>query len=139
MNIVVITAEQTYPLRHQVLWPQYAIDFVKVPEDANGQHFAVETDGQLVSVISLFVEGKLARFRKFATHPAFQRQGVGSALLTHVMDVAATQHAESIWCDARLEAVAFYGRWGMQQQGEVFYKGEVPYVRMQKWFTALSE
>lgn len=130
-----ITSEQTYPLRHQVLWPDKPLEFVKVPEDESGFHFGYFVDGEPVSVISLFInEQKVARFRKFATHPDFQRKGIGRQLLQHVFEKAIKSEATQIWCDARLDAKLFYERFGMKQEGEGFYKGEIPYVKMIREF-----
>ncbi|MFN8345610.1 MAG: GNAT family N-acetyltransferase [Spirosomataceae bacterium] len=130
-----ITSQQTYSLRHRVLWPDKPIEFVRVPEDAFGFHFGYFIDNEPVAVISLFFdEQNNARFRKFATHPEYQRQGIGSQLLHHVFEKAADAKASRIWCDARLEAKPFYERFGMQQQGELFYKGEIPYVKMTREF-----
>jgi GNAT superfamily N-acetyltransferase len=132
MRIISISTEQTYPLRHAVLWPDKPLDFVKVPDDEQGLHFGIEHDGQLVSVISLFFEGEEARFRKFATHPNFQRKGIGSQLLTHTIEIAKVQGCQLIWCDARLDAQAFYERFGMKPTGDIFYKGAIPYTKMVK-------
>jgi GNAT superfamily N-acetyltransferase len=126
-----ITPAQTYPLRHQVLWPDKPLDYVKIAEDDAGQHFGAFQDEELVSVISLFAnpDGE-ARFRKFATHPAWQSRGIGTALLKHTIAAATAQGAHSLWCDARQNALAFYERFGMQPEGDVFYKGPIPYVRL---------
>jgi GNAT superfamily N-acetyltransferase len=130
-----ISAADTYPLRHQVLWPDKPLDFVKVPEDESGLHFGYFVDEQPVSVISLFVNDQgIARFRKFATHPDFQRKGLGSALLEIVFERALELRATAIWCDARLEAKPFYERFGMVQEGKTFFKGEIPYVKMTRIF-----
>ncbi|AEI49307.1 GCN5-related N-acetyltransferase [Runella slithyformis DSM 19594] len=130
-----ITAADTYPLRHRVLWPDKPFAFVKVPEDESGLHFGYFVEEQLVSVISLFVNAQgIARFRKFATHPDFQRKGLGSALLKIVFERALELRATAIWCDARLEAKPFYERFGMVQEGELFYKGEIAYVKMTRVF-----
>jgi GNAT superfamily N-acetyltransferase len=129
--IKVISPLDTYPLRHQVLWPHKPLAYVKVPEDESGLHFGYFIENELVSVISLFInEQKIARFRKFATHPNFQRQGIGSKLLHHVFEKALELETIQIWCDARLEAKPFYERFGMTQEGNIFYKGEIPYVKM---------
>ncbi|MBC6613088.1 GNAT family N-acetyltransferase [Hymenobacter sp. BT507] len=133
MHIQPITSAQTYPLRHQVLWPDKPLEYVQLPEDAEGHHFGAYINEELVSVISLFVEARgEARFRKFATHPDFQGQGIGTALLTRVLDEATRLGAHSLWCDSRQSAADFYRRFGMQPEGEVFYKGPIPYVRMQR-------
>jgi GNAT superfamily N-acetyltransferase len=130
-----ITSEQTYPLRHQVLWPDKPLEFVKVPEDESGFHFGYFVDDELISVISLFInEHKVARFRKFATHPTFQRKGIGSQLLQHVFEKATESEATQIWCDARLDAKLFYERFGMNREGAHFYKAEIPYVKMIRVF-----
>ncbi|UOQ72379.1 GNAT family N-acetyltransferase [Hymenobacter cellulosilyticus] len=125
-----ITPAQTYPLRHAVLWPDKPLDYVKVENDAAGQHFGAFVQEELVSVISLFVTGPDARFRKFATAPEWQKQGIGSRLLQCIMEEARQQGAQELWCDARQDAAAFYQRFGMVGQGPVFYKGDIPYLRM---------
>ncbi|UOR05456.1 GNAT family N-acetyltransferase [Hymenobacter aerilatus] len=133
MHILPITPEQTYPLRHQVLWPDKPLVYVQLAEDAEGYHFGAFVNEELVSVISLFVntQGE-ARFRKFATHPDWQGRGMGTALLTRVVDEATRLGAHTLWCDSRQSAADFYRRFDMQPTGEVFYKGPIPYVRMQR-------
>ncbi|MBD2714549.1 GNAT family N-acetyltransferase [Microvirga sp. STR05] len=125
-----IAPSHTYLLRHEVLWPNMPLDYVKLENDAEGYHYGAFQDDQLVSVISLFIEGEEARFRKFATDPAYQRQGIGSALLRYVLAEARRLGARRLWCDARQDSAAFYARFGMQPEGEVFYKGLIAYVRM---------
>lgn len=136
MTIETITPEQTYPLRHAVLWPDKPFDYVKVENDSEGYHFGVVQEGSLIAVISLFVyeeAGKhISRFRKFATHPDFQRQGIGTQLLNHVLAEAKRLGATSIWCDARLDAADFYRRFGMEAVSEVFYKGPIPYAKFSR-------
>lgn len=131
LEIRAISTADTYALRHQVLWPDKPLDYVKVENDDAGLHFgAFVEDDALVAVISLFVQGGEARFRKFATHPNYQRQGIGSVLLQHVMVEARRHGATHIWCDARQDSAGFYARFGLLPEGPVFYKGPIPYVRM---------
>ncbi|KAI1095521.1 GCN5-like N-acetyltransferase [Rostrohypoxylon terebratum] len=90
---------------------------------------------ELASVISLFVDSESgdARFRKFATAKHWQRRGLGSVLLAHVVEAAASRGATRIWCDARQSALPFYRRFGFSgEEGTVFYKGDVPYLRMSR-------
>lgn len=133
MTIQPISPAQTYALRQAVLWPGQPLDYVQLPDDAAGQHFGAVEQGRVVSVISLFISPEgTARFRKFATDPAWQGRGIGSALLLHTIAAARSQGAHTLWCDARHSALAFYARFGLRPEGEVFYKGPIAYVRLQR-------
>ncbi|MFD1143222.1 GNAT family N-acetyltransferase [Larkinella insperata] len=126
MTIRPIKPEETYPLRHDVLWPDKPVEYVMLDNDADGYHFGAFQETRLLAVISLFVRDGTARFRKFATRPDSQRQGIGTRLLNQVIEEARRLGAHTLWCDARLSAAAFYQRFGMKPEGEVFYKGEIP-------------
>lgn len=155
-----------------------------------------EQEGEPISVLSLFLDDSLHlqppanadadnasrttattyyRFRKFATAASWQGRGAGSALLRHVMALAAARQPEEhgkdgdggdsrggsggggggggdsedgagkkgmkkspgdggvvIWCDARQSALPFYARFGFAAAGDVFYKGDVPYLQMSR-------
>jgi GNAT superfamily N-acetyltransferase len=130
-TIEAITPAQTYALRHAVLWPDKPPAYVQLPDDDEGQHFGARVGGEVRAVISLFVGADgVARFRKFATDPAWQGRGLGTALLHHVMSVAQAKGAHVLWCDARQSTLAFYQRFGLAPEGDVFYKGDIPYVRL---------
>jgi len=132
-----IEPAQTHALRHAVLWPGKPLAYVQLPEDAAGQHFGAFVAGALVAVISLFIGADgVARFRKFATEPAWQGRGVGTELLRHVIAQAQAQGASQLWCDARQRALPFYERFGLAPVSEVFYKDEVPYVRLSRSLAA---
>ena len=133
MTIQPITATQTYALRHAVLWPGRPLAYVQLPDDAAGQHFGAFERHELVAVISLFVSPDgAARFRKFATSPAWQGRGIGSALLRHVIGAARAQGARSLWCDARHHTLPFYQRFGLLPEGAIFYKGDIAYQRLSR-------
>lgn len=124
-----ILPEQTYDLRHSVLWPDKPREYVRVENDAEGCHFGAVMNDEIVAVISLFVQQGVGRFRKFATRPDYQGQGIGSQLLRHTITEARRLGARQLWCDARLSAASFYQRFGMQAEGGVFYKGDIPYSK----------
>lgn len=132
LEIRPVAAAATYALRHAVLWPEQPAAYVRLPDDAAGLHFGAFVGPELVSVISLFVSGQEARFRKFATAPAWQGRGIGGRLLAHTLGAAAAAGATSIWCDARASALAFYQRFGLQPEGAAFYKGAIPYQRLRR-------
>jgi predicted GNAT family N-acyltransferase len=125
-----ISPATTWFLRHQVLWPDKPYEFVQLPEDNQGYHWGLYANHQLVSVVSLFLDGNEARFRKFATAINQQGKGYGSALLKQVFIEAKQLGATSIWCDARQSATAFYQKFGMETSGNPFLKEDVAYIKM---------
>lgn len=131
--IEAIAPAQTYALRHAVLWPDKPLAYVQLPDDAAGLHYGALVGGEVRAVISLFIgPDGVARFRKFATDPAWQGRGLGTALLQHITAVAQAQGAHALWCDARQNTLAFYQRFGLAPEGGVFYKGDIPYVRLSR-------
>jgi len=132
IEIQKVNADNLLEIRHQVLWPDKPREFVKVPEDESGVHFGLYLEGTLVSVISLFTEGKDVRFRKFATLPGFQGKGLGSRLLHHAIAYAQTQGYTRMWCDARTDALGFYERFQFTKFSEPFFKEHIEYYKIER-------
>lgn len=132
IEIQKVNADDLLEIRHLVLWPDKPREFVKVPEDETGIHFGLHLDGALVSVISLFPEGKNVRFRKFATLPGFQGKGLGSRLLKHAIAYAQTQGYARMWCDARTDALGFYARFHFRKFSEPFFKEHIEYYKIER-------
>lgn len=124
--------DEVLPIRHAVLWPDKPFEFVKVEGDDAGIHFGLYQDAQLVTIISLFGEGEILRFRKFATLPEFQNQGLGKQMILFVMDYAKEAGFKRIWCDARADALNFYERVGFEKFSEVFVKEGIDYYKIEK-------
>jgi len=127
-NIQPIPPEATWPIRHQVLWPNRPMEYVQLPDDSQGLHFGLWTAHQLVSVISLFISEESAQFRKFATLEAEQGKGYGSQLLHRVIQEARQRGLQRLWCNARADKIAFYERFGLQATEKTFVKGGINYI-----------
>ncbi len=126
-----ITAEQTLKIRHHVMWPDKPLEYVQLPNDDQGRHFGLFVEERLVSVISLFVEGTDAQFRKFATLVDCQGKGYGSFLLDQIFTLARQSGIHRIWCNARVEKTHFYSKFGMKETDHHFEKGGIAYVVME--------
>ena len=130
--ITPITAADTLPIRHRVMWPDKPLDFVKLPDDDKGSHFGLYVEDSLISVLSLFIEGHSAQFRKFATLQSHQGKGYGTLLLNHVILEATKRGAIEIWCNARTEKAAYYSSFGLEQTSEPTYKEGKSFIIMTK-------
>ncbi len=114
------------------MWPTKDIDYVKLKDDYKGIHYGVIEDGQILSVISLFIKGHRAQFRKFATLIDRQGQGYGSKLLEFVINEAVKLGVSYLWCNAREEKIGFYKKLGMVETDDRFIKGGIKYIIMEK-------
>lgn len=132
MKIKNLTWQQTIDVRHQVLWPHKDPSFCKVAGDETGLHYGMTNGDEIVSVASVYIDEGKARLRKFATVERFQKQGIGTAMLNHMLAEAKQNGIELFWFDARESALAFYRKFGFEAEGERFYKSEVPYFKMSK-------
>ena len=130
MDIRKISWDEALPIRHMVLWPNKPLLFCKVDEDETAQHYGVYAKNKLVCVASIYLNGRVARLRKFATLAEFQGQGLGSNIIMHILKELKKADVESFWCDARITASGFYKKFGMQQQGTTFIKSDIEYIKM---------
>lgn len=132
MKIKPISAKETWQLRQKVMWPDEAIDYVKLPQDELGYHYGLFIDDVLTAVVSLFVNGQEAQFRKLATEVSAQGNGYGTTLLTHLMREAKTLNVKRIWCNARSDKTTFYHKFDLKETAQTFIKNGQSYIVMER-------
>jgi GNAT superfamily N-acetyltransferase len=140
LTVEPITAEQTHPLRMSVLRPGRPEAECVFPgdEDPSTLHAGAVLDGDVVAIASLYLEprpdGALGgatpradhaantawRLRGMATAPAVRRRGAGAAALRACEAHARANGGTLLWCNARVEAVAFYEAEGWTKLGTEF-------------------
>jgi GNAT superfamily N-acetyltransferase len=132
MRIHFIKAADTYALRLKVLRPGGVEEDVHFANDRldGAFHLGVQIGEHRIAVGSFYPEAhpeltgwKQYRLRGMATHPDFQGQGAGGRLLQFAITHLKAQHADVLWCNARIKAVTFYERAGLAIRGEAF---EIP-------------
>jgi predicted GNAT family N-acyltransferase len=139
LHIQPIDKEQAWTLRHRVMWPEKELDFVKLDDDHQGLHYGLFVENNLVSVVSVFISGDEAQFRKFATQMEEQGKGYGSILLNRVFDYARERGVKRIWCNARANKAAFYAKFGLIPTGDSFTKEGLPYLIMELYLNTSDE
>ena len=133
-SIQKITATETYPVRHIVLRAGKPIESCQFDGDelVSTHHFGYYLNNQIIGVISIFeiknkqfVVQKSFQIRGMAVLPAFQKQGVGEALVKEAEKFCTTQKADLIWFNARTTAVGFYKKMRYEIVGAEFEINEV--------------
>lgn len=128
-----ISSTEAWPIRHQVMWPNEPLAYVKLPNDYAGIHYGLFLGDQLTSVVSLFVINQEAQFRKLATLVSEQGQGFGTELLSHLFKQVESLGVKRIWCNARIVKAPFYHRFGLKETVHSFVKNGQSYVIMEKF------
>jgi len=129
-----INASETLLIRHKVMWPDKPIEYVELPNDEDGRHFGLFVNGELTSIISLFVTDNEAQFRKFATVVEFQGLGYGTILIERIVDLVDKEGIRKLWCNARVEKSNFYERFNFKPTDKKYEKGGIEFVIMEKYF-----
>ena len=129
MRVRFIRTEDTYPLRLLVLRPGGVIEDTHFANDRleGSFHLGGVLDNSIVCVGSFYPEKhaslkgwKQFRLRGMATHPDHQNQGAGEKLLRFALEHLRAKKVDLLWCNARIKAVPFYKRLGLQVEGAAF-------------------
>lgn len=130
MNIRTLAPEETYALRHLVLWPHKATAAdctIDIDHRADAMHWGVCMADAVVAIGSFFetpstkLNAKhVYRLRAMAVHPDYRGQQLGQQLIHAAIENLRARNIELLWCDARLRAVPFYARMGFQSLPEIY-------------------
>lgn len=131
IQIEQIRHDLTWRIRHEAMYPDEPYDTIKLKDDPNGIHFGLFAGDQLVTVISVFENGSVYQFRKFATLPSAQGKGYGSLMLQHIITYVSNIGATKLWCNARTSAAPFYLKFGFSETDQRFSKLGLEFVIMQ--------
>lgn len=133
MEIREVSLPVVWQMRHEIMYPTEALEVVKLEKDEEGIHRGLYEGDRLISVISVYLEGKDLQFRKFCTLVQEQGKGYGTQLLRYVFEEMAQEYqAERIWCNARTTAIAIYERFGMSRTDQTYSKLGHDFVVMEK-------
>lgn len=124
-----VPAAETYELRHLVLRRGDSPAGVAADDDdepENG-HFVHKIEDRVVATGTIRRRptptgvGPAWQIRGMAVRPAYRGKGLGTAILTALLEHADAHGGGVIWCDARIAAKTLYERHGFSVAGEPFY------------------
>lgn len=128
-NIKEITAKETFSVRHPVLRSGKPIKSCHFDGDDLDTtiHFGLFYEQELCGVLSLFkntndlfAEKIQYQIRGMAVLENCRKKGFGEALVFHCEKYCISQNADSIWFNARKDAVGFYEKMAYQKKGMPF-------------------
>ncbi|WP_199119717.1 GNAT family N-acetyltransferase [Pedobacter sp. ASV28] len=119
----------TWRIRKLAMYPDKEIIDMELPDDFDGIHFGLYYQHELTGVVSLFMQGNIAQFRKMAILPGAQGKGLGKQLLEYLIDYCKTQGINTLWCNARTIAIGFYTKIGFVVKGKPYLRNQIEYIR----------
>ena len=137
-DLRVITANDTLPLRQQVLWPDKPVAHVMVENDAQAIHIGAFSQNALVGVGSFYTTEKSVRLRKLAVSEKMQGMGLGTRIVQFGAMKMKSEGFATLWCDARVTALKFYQNLGFEIDDRIFDKSGVSYQKATLDLTALN-
>jgi predicted GNAT family N-acyltransferase len=137
-----IDARTAREVRHSVLRPhQEPWEIVFDGDDEpDTLHVGAFRDEDLVAIASVMRESLPGeedagawRVRGMATVPEVRGQGYGGALLERCLAHVTDHGGRVVWCNARVDAVGFYRRYGFESESGVFELPAIgPHVFMRR-------
>lgn len=141
-----VSAAETRPLRHEVLWPHKPTVescVLDADDEPHAHHVgAFDSDLVLVGVCSLFeqrstrfpaafaIEVPVYRLRVMGTRVQVRGQGVGNQIMDYACHWSRQQGAQYLWCDAREVAFDFYQRNGFEFISDMYVVDSIGNHRM---------
>ncbi|MGH1332667.1 MULTISPECIES: GNAT family N-acetyltransferase [unclassified Exiguobacterium] len=128
MEVQIITAEEVIPLRHDVLRPHQPREACIYPDDALASTFHLGgIKAQQIVAIGSFSEqshaqapGATYQLRGMASSEEVRGEGYGRALIEEARRLLKERQVTAWWCNARVTALPFYERLGLERVGEPF-------------------
>lgn len=122
-------------LRVRVLYEPYGVkaDFDWEDDLPGARHVVAFSRGALVGYGRLDVEGRTAQIRHLSVDPAKRGQGIGSELVSALLERARSEGADTVFLNARFTALGLYRRFGFAEVGPIFHTEHthLPHKRME--------
>jgi len=122
IRMVVFVEEQQVP-------PEEELDDL----DAVAVHLLALVDGEPVGTGRLIVEdGRTARIGRMAVLRSHRGEGIGSAILIRLMELARERGVGTVTLAGQLHAIPFYEKHGFRAHGQVFLDAGIEHRSMDR-------
>lgn len=134
VDIRFINAEETYPVRREVLRKDIDLPYKFEGDfDKDTFHLGAYDGDELVSIATLIkrssevLRGEGFQLRGMGTLLKYRRKGYGKFLVLRAEEYLMSKNIHKIWCNARVESLNFYIKLNFKIIGESF---DVPEIGM---------
>lgn len=117
IRTTVFVNEQLVPIEEE--WDGQDEDALHVLALANGR--------KPVGTARLLASGQIGRM---AVLPEYRKQGIGSAMLIRLLEIASDNNIDNLFLNAQVDAIEFYKRLGFVEQGEIFMEAGIKHRKM---------
>jgi len=132
-DVRIITAEETWPVRHPVLRKGRPLEdvYMEADEKESTFHLGIFFKEIIVGVASFMEDdhpsfkGTQSRLRGMAVLPEFRKRGLAAAMLIRAEELLRERDRSILWFNARLVALNFYKEMGYETVGTEF---DIPLV-----------
>jgi predicted GNAT family N-acyltransferase len=98
--------------------------------DSRAWHALAYLNGVCVGTARLFSENDRCHIGRMAVLAPYRRQGLGSALLSTLMQYAQAHHMGTIYLNAQVAVIPFYAKFHFISAGAIFNDAGIPHQTM---------
>ena len=96
-------------------------------------YLGLEEDGNIIGTGRIFLnDDKTAIFQRIAIKKEYRSKGYGSLMINEMENKCREKSISTINIPASMHAIEFYTRLGYRQKGEIFIRGSIEHVWVEK-------
>jgi len=126
-------SHEAYTIRREVF-----IQEQRVPEDMEldeydlgALHILAYQDSQCIGTARLVqLDGESAQIGRMAVLKPFRSQGIGKAILRHLIELARSKGILNLVLHSQVSAIPFYEQLGFQTEGPIYEEAGIPHRNM---------